>query len=382
MVQSVPYNSGFYAASFVALTIAISASLYIWFRRKTRTENLYVGALLAWVAAMIFSSFYARGASYLFTLPLLFALVPLAWRLGSENKDRLTAGRLAWLYAFAIPGIILIVPILDILFVGLPPSAFAGVAILVVLLLALLLPHLNLMAAPNRWLLPGMAVAVSLIFIVLGSWTAGFNRDRPQPDNIFYALNADSGKAIWASTDERPDNWTAQFLTDGAKRGPISDYIPSTFKGFNSSQAPAAPLPPPEVALLADNTNNGVRSVSLRITSRREAPFISVALESATEVIGASVEGKQIDNSQMAAAKYDPNRPWRLFYYAPPAEGIALNLQLRTSEPLKFRVVDQSFELPVSLTASLKPRPPDKIPTAYPFNPFGDATMVSKSFVF
>jgi hypothetical protein len=381
MIQGATYNSGFYAASFVALAVAISASLYIWFRRKTNAENLHVGALLAWAVAMIFSGLYAPGASYLFTLPLLFALVPLALRFAAKKQDRLTAGQLAWLYAFAIPGIILFVPILDILFIGLPPSDFKIIVILVVLLLALLLPHLELIAAPNHWLLPGIAVVVSLTFIVLGSWTSGFNRDRPQPTNIFYALNADSGKAVWASTDEQLDNWTAEFFTEGVKKGAISDYIASNFNRFSSGPAPVASLSAPEVSLLADNTNNGVRSVRLRVTSRREAPFISVTLESVTEVIGASVNGKQIDNSKLPA-QTDPNRLWRLFYYAPPAEGIDLDLEVRPSQPLKLRVQDQSFELPASLTASFKPRPADKIPTAYPFNPLGDATIVSKSFAF
>ncbi|HEX5886874.1 MAG TPA: M20/M25/M40 family metallo-hydrolase, partial [Pyrinomonadaceae bacterium] len=381
MIQGSTYNSGFYVVSFVALAIAIAASLYIWFHRKTNAENLHVGALLAWALMMILSSLYAPGASYLFTLPLLFALAPLAWRVAGEKRDRLTAGQVAALYAFAVPGIVLLVPILDILFIGLPPSDFKIVIVLVVLLLALLLPHLDLIAAPNRWLLPGIAVLVSLTFVVLGSWTSGFNRERPQPTNLFYALNADSGKAVWASTDEQLDTWTAEFFTEGVKKGAISDYIASNYNRFSSSPAPVASLPAPEVSLVSDNTNNGVRSVRLRITSRREAPFISVTLQSATEVIGASVNGKQIDNSQMSA-QTDPNRLWRLLYYAPPAEGIDLDLQVRASEPLKLRVQDQSFELPASLTASFKPRPADKIPTAYPFNPLGDATIVSKSFAF
>jgi hypothetical protein len=330
---------------------------------------------------MILSGFYVPGASYLFTLPLLFALVPLGLRFAIQKRDQLTAGQLAWQYVFTIPAIILFVPILNILFIGLPPSAFAGIMILVVLLLALLLPHLDLIAAPNHWLLPGIAVVVSLTFIVLGSWTSGFNRDHPQPTNLFYALNADSGKAVWASTDDRLDNWTAEFFTEGLKKGPISDYIPSTFNRFSSSPAQVAPLPAPDVSLVADNTNNDVRNVRLHIASRREAPFISLMLESATEVVGASVNGKQIENSQMRAP-FDPDQPWQLLYYAPPAEGIDLDLQVRSSQPFKLRVVDQSFELPASLTAAFKPRPADKIPTAYPFNPYGDATIVSKSFAF
>ena len=380
MIQGGTYNSGLYAASFIALAVAITASFYVWFRRRTSAENLYAGALLAWAIAMIVSTISVPGASYLFTLPLLFALLWLAVRVATKQHDRLTAGQLALLYACAVPGIILIVPLVDLLFSGLPATAFAGVVALVVLLLALLLPHLNLVAAPNQWLLPGIAVVVALVFIVMGSWTSGFNRDRPQPSNIFYALNADSGKAVWASTDEPLNNWTADFFTEGVKKGPISDYIPSIYKGFSSGPAPVAPLAPPEVALVDDKTTDGVRNVRLHLTSRRQAPFMNLTLESASDVLGASVNGKPIANSQVLQP--DPNRPWQLAYYGPPAEGIDLDLQLRPSQPLHLRVMDQSFELPSSLTSSFKPRPADKIPTAYPFNPFGDATMVSKRFEF
>jgi hypothetical protein len=249
-----------------------------------------------------------------------------------------------------------------------------------VLLLGLLLPQLDLLQARSRWLLPGVAVLVSLIFIVWGSWTSGFNGDRPRPTNIFYALNADTGKAVWASTDEPIDNWAADFFTEGVKKGSLNDYIPAIWKGFNSSQAPAATLPAPEIALIDDKTDNGVRNVRLRLTSRRAAPFIALTLESATPVLGASVNGKPIKNSKVMQP--DPNQPWQLAYYGPPAEGVELDLQLPPSQPLKLRVVDQSFELPASLTASHKARPTDKIPTAYPFNPYGDATMVSKTFAF
>ena len=381
MITGATYNGGLYAVSFVALAVAIASSFYIWFRRRTKAENLYAGALLWWAVLMALSSFYAPGGSYLFTLPLLFALVPLAWGLIGEQQDRAKKKQLALLYLCAMPGIVLIVPVVNILFVGLPPGYFPGIVILVVLLLGLLLPHLNLIAAPGGWLLPGIALIVGLTFIVLGSLTSGFTQERPQPANIFYALNADTGKAVWASTDERLDNWAAEFFTEGIKKGAISEYIPTPFNRFNSGPAPVASLPAPEVSLVNESTNNGVRSLHLRLISRREAPFISVMIESATDVLGATVNGKQIDNSQRSGP-YDPNRPWRLFYYAPPAEGVELNLDIRPGQPLKLKVLDQSFELPAALTANFKPRPADKIPTPYPFNPYGDATMITRSFAF
>ena len=378
MITGATYNGGLYAISFVALAVAIASSFYIWFWRKTNAENLYVGALLWWAVSMVLSSVYAPGSSYLFTLPLLFALVPLAWRVMANRPD---AKQIVLLFLFAVPAIVLIVPVVNILFSGLPPTYFPGVVVLVVLLLGLLLPHLNMITTPSRWVLPGVAVVVGLTFIVVGSLTSGFNPQHPQPANIFYALNADTGKAVWASTDERLDNWSAAFFSEGIKKGAISDYVPTPFNRFNSSPAPVASLLLPEVALVSDTTNNGVRSLHLRLISHRAAPFISVMIESATDVLGASVNGKQIENSARSGP-LDLTRPWRIFYYGPPAEGVDVNLDIKPSQPLKLRVLDQSFELPASLTAAFKPRPADKIPTAYPFNPYGDATIVTRSFAF
>ena len=73
------------------------------------------------------------------------------------------------------------------------------------LLLGLLIPHLDLIARANRWALPGAAAALGLGLLLVGTFTAGFDARHPNPNSILYALNADTGKAIWQSGDEAPD---------------------------------------------------------------------------------------------------------------------------------------------------------------------------------
>ena len=71
-----------------------------------------------------------------------------------------------------------------------------------------------------------------------------------------------------------------------------------------------------------------------------------------------------------------------MFYYAPPAEGVMLTLAVKTSEPLKLRAMDQSYELPEEPMRTLKARPDYIMPTPYPYNLYNDATLVSKTFIF
>jgi MprA protease rhombosortase-interaction domain-containing protein len=378
ILQGTTYNSDIYVISLVALAVAVTTSFYLWFRTKTNGLNLFAGGLLCWALLLLMSSFYLPGASYLFALPLFFSLLSLIFLLKIKDEGRLTPGRLAVLCLCAVPGLLLLVPVIHLLFVALPSDLYAVVVLMVVLVLGLLIPHLKLMALSNKWLLPGVSVLVCLVFILVGTATSGFNNSRPKPDNIFYAMNADTGKAVWGSTDERTDEWTSQFFNDGLKRGALSEYVLSDYDGFMSSPAPLATLAGPSVEILSDNVNDGMRNLRLRITSQRAAPFMSVEVESATEIVSAEVEGKRLEHNETSAQPAQ-GESWQLFYYAPPREGVEVALSFKPSSPLKLRVLDQSFTLPQSVM-SFRPRPASVMSTPYPFNPFGDATIVSKRF--
>jgi|SRR5215213_3862040 len=80
---------------------------------------------------------------------------------------------------------------------------------------------------------------------------------------MFYALNADTGKAVWASSDARPDEWTSQFLSSDAPVAPLEEYLPWLNRAvFIQQPAPAATLAPPEIS----------RWPWLAPTSRRSLP--------------------------------------------------------------------------------------------------------------
>jgi hypothetical protein len=378
------YNSSLYLVSFVALTVALTSAILILFRRKSGPLNLLVGGLLWWAILQIAFSLFVPGGSYLLTWPLLFMIAGLAWLFASKESDPPPARKLAILSLFAIPGILLFVPTIYMTLVAVPISVASFVMTLLVLLLALFVPFVSLAATSKKWLLPGAALALAVGFLVAGGLTAGFNRRNQEPSDLFYALNADTGKSLWVSSDTRPDEWTKQFLSARAEKGPLNDFFPLSSRVFLKDQAPVTQLEAPQVALLDDRTENDVRSLRLRITSPRQAPMVSIQMDPNTEVLGAMVNGKRIEmnSSQRPLAAGGAKNLWGLRYYALPNEGIEVDLQVRPSQPVRLKVVDQTYGLPPELIASFKARPDNFMPAPFAFSPYGDSTLVGKSFAF
>jgi len=377
MTYGETYNSRLYLFAFVALTLAITSSLYLWFGRKRSVLDLWTGALLWWLVFLLVTTFGLPGGSYLFTWPLLFSLLSLLilfiWNPGKSRSGK----HLVVLLAGTIPAIILFVPIIQILFVGLTVTASALVMVVVALLLGLLSPHLNLISSMNRRLLPAASTVVCLVFLIGGSLTSHFDASHPKQDNVFYALQADTEQAVWASSTNRGDG-TSQFFSAQSTIIDLPDFFPGRSWRFMTSQAQIAELAAPMVELISDNRSGADRTLRLHVTSPRKAPIISLYVDADAEVHGTDINGKAIKRKVSGPKSATGNR-WVLRYYALPANGIELTLVSRSPQTIRIKVVDQSYELPFISGAALRPRPDSVIPAPLPLS---EATLVSKSFTF
>jgi Peptidase family M28 len=372
------YNSNLYLIGFIALAIAVTTALYNLFRRKTSPENLAAGGLAWWTILMLLTSFYLPGASYLFTWPLMFSVIGLAAALVLKQRHHSSIA-IAVLLVSALPGLALLIPLTYQIFVGLTLNSIAVVAVLVMLLLGLLIPQLDLMARANKWSLPILAGLISAGFIAAGLMIASFDRQHPKPNNIFYALNADTGKAVWASTDPRPDEWTSQLLSTNPENKPLSEFFSpnSSSARLRQNSAPVAKVDPPQIVVLNDQNSGEVRQLRLRITSTRMAPVLSLYVDSKAEFLSVIVNGTRLDPSNTPMLRNN-NHAWNMRYVAPPPEGVEVGLEFKAQEPLKLRVVDQSYSLPEIPNLNLARRD-NTMPS---INGLSDATLVSKSFSF
>jgi len=368
------YNANLYLLSFVALSVAVTAVIYRLFSRRVDAVNLTVGALLWWVVLMIVTAFYVPGGSYLLTWPLLFGLVGVGVVLAFPQLGPVKILAVATLCA--LPGLFLIAPVIHSLGVALELSSPAMMQVPVVLLLGLLIPQLYAVLKSSGWLLPSAMAVLGIVLIIYAHQTFKFDKDHPRQNNIFYALNADTGKATWASTDEQVDQWTSGFFSNESERGSIEEYLPNRYTGFLKHAAPAIAARGPEVTLLEDKTTD-VRVMRLRITSPRQAPVISIYADVTTPDLKATIDGKSVGDAAKPTP-VDADHRWGLIYSAVPPNGIELVLTMKNPQPLKLSVVDRSFGLPqIPQMSTTYPLDAIPVPTA-----LSDSTYVTRKFTF
>jgi hypothetical protein len=369
--RSAHFNSDVLMAGLVALAIAIVATIYVACEKRITAENLAIGALFWWLILAVFSAVFVPGGSYLFSWPLLAGLVGLAILFSGVRGSVLTRKRLALVFVFSTPAIILLLPLNYLTYMTLGLQSCAGIMVAVVFMLGPLVPQLKLIPGAKRWILPAGLATVGLILSVTGSFTSRlFDEQSPKQNSIFYVLNSDNGKAIWVSYDHSADEWTSQFLTATPQRGSLIEYLPTSFAGFSSAPAPLLSLEGPNATLLSDTAAGETRTARLRISSVRKAPLITVFLATEGPIKSLTIDGKQLSNLNTRVG---------INYFGLPPEGIEMIIETSASKQIKVRALDQSYELPEVPNSSFKPRPANVVPA---ITPYSDMTLVSRSFKF
>lgn len=364
------YSSLLYFAGFAALTLAIVALEYNWFKKKISLHDLYIGGLLWWLLLMIAASLLIPGASYLFAWPLLFALIPMIYIFLSADRRTDSFPYLVLTFVCAIPAVVLVAPTVYMLYLAMGLRMLAVLAVMIVLLIGILIPHLGLITKTKSWLLPVTSLLLAIAIFIVAAYSSDSDKNNRLVNTLFYAVNADSGKAVWASSDSSVDEWTKRFFGEGLERGQLTEYFDSGTASFMKAEAPLASLAAPTVSLLSDNTVDDTRLLRFRVASGQQAPVIRLTVDSESEILKAEVGSKMVDAS---------GKNLRLRYYGAPAAGIEIAFRLKPAGAVKIRVSDIYYGL--SVVQNILPAPrPDNI-MASPSS-LSDVAVISKSFAF
>lgn len=375
-----PYNGLIYFLALILLTIALSSLIYVWVARRTNIQSISAGALVWGVVAAIASALLLPGGSFVFAWPLLFSVIGLIYLITQEEHESSLSSSVV-LCLTALPLFLLGTPIIYGLYLLVSMNAAAALMVIAAAFLVPLVPHLLIiMKAPRV----GVLILAALIVILVG---AGLFTGKPGPnrrsiDDVFYALNADTGQAHWVSVDAKPDEWTSQFLGSSPERQPLREYLPLNDIKALSSSAPAAPLASPQLQTVSDESINAVRTLELRAASSRGAPAMLITFPNGIAQSDVLVNGKPIPPAfEKGGSKSDRSREgWYLFYTSLPKEGISLRLKLNASDTskLKLGLYDITFSLPQVPDMQIGARPDYLMPA--PYFVFSDTTIVSKSF--
>jgi hypothetical protein len=377
-------NGFLYWLAFITLTVAITATTYSLLRRRLRLGELSLGALLWWVIATVMLSLLMPGGSYWLEWPLLFSLIGfgLLWLFPeTESASWRQAGLLA---VFALPALLIFSWSIYAMYIGLGTELIIVPVLLMAWMLGLFIPHLDFFARLHRWALPVAAVLVTAVALIAGSVTARPSAANPYVDSIFYALNTDTGQALWISEDPQPDVWTSQFLGTEFKRGKLTELFPQDSKELLFAPAPVLDLDAPQVDLLDDRTTGDTRILQMHITSPRQIPWVEVEIESSSPISHIDLGGKQIAG-QNDLDHPGPNGYFRTIqYWMPPAQGFDLAIEAASGGDIKVIVRNYEYGLPQIPGFRYDPRPADRMPLAREFLPKNrtDTVLVTRSYSF
>jgi len=369
------YYSKLYFAGFVLLAVAVLTTLHNCYGSRISTENLAAGAFVLWSVLLALTSLLLPGGSYLLLWPLLFSLAAFAFIL-TRREDSTSFKSFAILTLAAIPAVVLVVPMIYQIFVAMGLAIVAALIVMVALLGGLLIPQLALIRRSGKWWMPIGATVAAAIFITAAIFNPGFDRQHPKSDSLFYVLNADTGKAVWASNDVAPDEWTSQVLQGNIQRTSLTEYLPLNPNKYLNAPAPAIPTQPADIRVLSDSTQGDVRTLSMRVTSTQGVLNISVPRDANVEIVGATINGKRTANVKTTAGN---TAAWELNYLSPPKEGFDLALEVKGTRPVPLKILELSYALPEVPGVTLKPRPDYIIPSP---SANSDQSLITKSYSF
>ncbi|MGD2115049.1 MAG: M20/M25/M40 family metallo-hydrolase [Acidobacteriota bacterium] len=373
------------------LLLGAGALLHRLGRRFLRAEDLAASGLLLWLVVGVAASLAAPGASYLFLVPLLFQVVgsaPLLARSpaqgGSADPAEGSAGAtgvlpFALLALAAVVTALIWAPTLALLAVGLRIGSAVILAVLSGLVLALLAPQVELITAGAlRWAVPGGLVAAAVVVVAAVQLTGGFGPDNPRPDTLFYALDADSGEAVWASFETEPDDWTSRVLSEEPEVRPLLGFLGRPVDLAVASAAPLE-LPAPELEVPAAAGEPG-GPVRLRLVPPPEADGMRILLTPRAAIEGVRVQGRTADLDSLPGRRPAPDEPGGdlvvLWYVAPPAEGVEIEVDTSDPEALEVAAIAQWWRLPG--TDQGGPGPRDATFMQAPYRWDSDTTMVRR----
>lgn len=348
------YNGHWYFMAFATLFGALFLIGQSVLRKWLRPFELVAGGTLLWLAFLIAANILVPGATYVFFWPLLAVLLVMAFLLSARGQGASPWLRLNVLLLGAVPGILILAPLIWQIFVALTPRMFGVPMLLLLLLLTIGTPLVREFTRPR--LIPAALLCAAALGLAMGARTSDFDPAKPRPNNLSYVQNGAADAAFWLSSDARLDAWTGSFFKDVAGPRKLPELFGERLFMLWAAPAPARGLPLPTAELVDDRSSGTERTVTLRIMSPRMAPKLTL------EVEGATILRSELASRPLTSG---PDQHWRLHVYGVQGDGMLLKLVLKPGVPFKLRMIDTTYGLPLD--------PGQRRPAGMQAKPIGDS---------
>jgi hypothetical protein len=314
-----PYRPHFYRWALAALTVTILLTWYLALRRRIGPVSLAIGALVWPTVLGVVTASLLPAMSYYGSLATAAAcggaLIALLLR------ERRPIWSVVALAAGALPGVLLFVQggramvgVLGIANGAVAVVFFVLAGLIVLPLVELVLPistgidsSKSITRRPSL-LVPLGALIITVVLITSGLAVDRFDPNHPRQTHLMYAMDADSGTAMWVSQDQDPDPWTAAYVpnANGNSEPPVP--LPYGTKPKWLGTAAALPVDPPRIDLLESRSDRDATTLRVRVASSR-GPMSSAFLP--------TVKSRARQSAPMTS---DPSQP----HPAPPKQTVSI----------------------------------------------------------
>ena len=354
------YNAHLYLAAFAALTVAAFTSIYFLLRKKFKAGDLIIGASIVWYIFALTISLILPGMSYLFVWPLFFSLISTGIVFAIKKDISAKIWFPIMLTSSVVPAVIIFAPSISIMFQFTPTTLIAIPVFFTAILMGICFPIIELLKGKFKWYLPGIALIISIGFLISGTLTAGFNKEHPKQNAVAYMLNATTNKAYWFSPNIESDEYAAQFLTSQIEKGTLGELFPvplTSRQKIVKSEAPVIHLEIPQFVVLEDTLKGDDRIIKVFIKSKRNAPVLEMDIRPSLYV-----KTIQVNDGEVLTVKPNKIGLVSVVFYTPSQEGIELTLVVDGSQELNVQIFDKTWELPTIPGKEFNNRSDDMIP--------------------
>ena len=368
---SVFHGEGWLMLSLACAAVAVVTTLHAIARRWLSIQELALGAVLIPAAAAAWLSFsMPLGAPNLQwpTLAAALSILILAV-LGARSS-----GIVAWIVTLllALPALALLVPLTELVWVGMTFRLAGVLGATMVAILWLALPALDSLRHPNSWWAPLTALTLGAGALGLGFLAARPDAEAPAPSTLVYTYEHDSPEGVWItspvtdSLDVPARNWavgrtgSAFGLTvDMASFGYRPGDVPAT-------AAPAVDVPRPTIVIQSDTTLDGRRLVTLGVRSEIGAEMLRFQSDPGSETRLRSINGRALDASGL------------IEHWGMPDTMVVLELEMPAGSAIGLEIVEHLLRPYELLGAETFQRPPDLAPDV---SRMSDRAMIKTSFM-
>lgn len=362
MLHGFTYNGHLYIMKGALFSVAVCLLVYHKFE-KIKIANLLVAPLIIWLLICGLLAQYLEGGSF-FIVPVFGLLAALLVFINQEKPNPLL------LLFLCTPAVFMHAPFIQMFPVGLGLKMMIAATLMTSLLFFLTLP---IFASLKKY--AGLGILALLLFAIYGikaHLNSRYNEENPKPSSLLYVYNADSEQAQWASYDEVPITWNAQFLNSSKQQEESFSTLSSKYntRFRHTAEAPKKAIALPQVLVNKDTVVSGTRQLTICFTPMRNINRLEVFTNELP--IGSCL----VNGIELSEYYLENRRNGKLVtHYVSNNAHTEIELAYPEDESLELTFYEASNDLLSNPLFTVPERPDNSIPMPFVLN---DAVMVIK----